>query len=80
MNTITNDKGELIGYYSDLVKEVKNNASEALIANEYEQVEDMLEVLRMLDRYTDEDDLLVISEHNGMGITVEKYKNERETK
>ena len=77
MNTITNDKGELIGYYSDLVKEVKDNASEALIANEYEQVEDMLEVLRMLDRYTDEDDLLVISEHNGMGMTVEKYKNER---
>ena len=77
MNTITNDKGELIGYYSDLVKEVKDNASEALIANEYEQVEDMLEVLRMLDRYTDEDGLLVISEHNGMGMTVEKYKNER---
>lgn len=77
MNTITNDKDELIGYYSDLVKEIKDNAGEALIANEYEQVEDMLEVLRMLDRYTDEDGLLVISEHNGMGITVEKYKNER---
>lgn len=77
MNTITNDKNELIGYYSDLVKEIKENASEALTANEYEQVEDMLEVLRLLDNFIDDDGLLVISENNGMGITVEKYKNER---
>ena len=77
MNTITNDKDELIGYYSDLVKEIKDNAREALTANEYEQVEDMLEVLRLLDRYTDEDGLLVISENNGMGYTVDIYKNER---
>lgn len=77
MNTITNDKDELIGYYSDLVKEIKDNAGEALTANEYEQVEDMLEVLRLLDNFIDDDGLLVISENNGMGITVEKYKNER---
>ena len=76
-NVIINDFGDIIGYYSDLVKEIKDNAGEALTANEYEQVEDMLEVLRLLDRYTDEDGLLVISENNGMGYTVDTYKNER---
>ena len=73
-NTIINENNDMIGYYSDLVSEIKDNAKEAIISNEYEQAEDMIETLRMLDEHTDYDGLLVISEHNGMGFTVEQYK------
>ena len=67
----TNDT---IGFYSDMVKLIKEQASNALQANEYEQVTDMLEILQELDNYTDYDGLLVLSENNGMGYTVSQYK------
>lgn len=75
-NVIINDFGDIIGYYSDLVKEIKEDATKSLTANEYEQVRQQLEVLEMLDDWTDTDGLLVISEHNGMGLTVEQYKGD----
>ena len=76
-NVIINDFGDIIGYYSDLVKEIKEDATKSLTANEYEQVRQQLEVLEMLDDWTDTDGLLVISEHNGMGLTVEQYKGSK---
>lgn len=79
-NVIINDFGDIIGYYSDLVKEIKEDATKSLTANEYEQVRQQLEVLEMLDEWTDTDGLLIISEHNGMGLTVEQYKGEQNGK
>ena len=76
-NVIINDLGDIIGYYSDLVKEIKEDATKSLTANEYEQVRQQLEVLEMLDDWTDTDGLLIISEHNGMGLTVEQYKGSK---
>lgn len=76
-NVIINDFGDIIGYYSDLVKEIKEDAIKSLTANEYEQVRQQLEVLEMLDEWTDTDGLLIISEHNGMGLTVEQYKGDK---
>jgi hypothetical protein len=76
-NVIINDFGDIIGYYSDLVKEIKEDATKSLTANEYEQVRQQLEVLEMLDEWTDTDGLLIISEHNGMGLTVEQYKGDK---
>ena len=74
-NCIFNDIDDsTIGFYSDMVKLIKEQASNALQANEYEQALDMIEILHELDNYTDYDGLLVLSDNNGMGYTVSQYK------
>lgn len=78
-NCIFNDiDNSTIGFYRDMVKLIKEQASNALQANEHEQALDMIEILHELDNYTNYDGLLVLSDNNGMGYTISKYRDDWE--
>lgn len=71
-DVICND-GETIGYYTG-VREFVVEAVEDYINNRnYEEVEDMCELLRDIDKFENEDRLIIVKDHNGMGYTVELY-------
>lgn len=73
-NTITTDYGDLIGFYADLSKYMADEFAEAVREKDWERVETLTEICRLLDDYKEANGLLIISENNGMGWTVEKYK------
>lgn len=73
-NFITTDTGDTIGFYKDLSNFDKKQMHLAVDKNDWESVETFIEIQRMLDKYIEYDGLLVISDHNGMGYTVEPYK------
>lgn len=75
-NIIVKDNGDAIGFYTDLTRENKTNAKQFIDENNWEETETCIEIQRELDNYYDDDGLLVISENNGMGWTVKKYKGE----
>lgn len=76
-NTITTENGDLIGFYADLSNSLSGDFTEAVKEKDWERVEELTEVCRLLDDYSEEDNLLVISENNGMGWTVKKYKGDK---
>ena len=73
-NTITTDYGDLIGFYPDLFKSFEADFTEAVKEKDWERVEELTEISKLLDDYEENDNLLVISENNGMGWTVMPYK------
>ena len=75
-NIIYNDKDEAIGYYSDLVKLYKGMIKERVDANDYDEAQSLMEQLKEIDEWTDNDGLLILSENNGMGFTCRQYKGE----
>lgn len=75
-NIIVKDNGDAIGFYTDLTRENKTNAKQFIDENNWEEAETCIEIQRELDNYYDDDGLLVISENNGMGWNVKKYKGE----
>lgn len=77
-NIIETDDGRAIGFYSDLVKAYKEAATDFLKQNDYERVEEMLEYIREIDNYTDDDGLLEVSNHNGMGFTCQPYNTAKD--
>ena len=77
-NIIINNIGDAIGYYSDLVKALKEQAKHAIECNDWESTELNISNLEMLDDFTDSDGLLVLSENNGMGWTIKRYKDYEE--
>lgn len=73
-NVIMNPADDIIGYRGDLEMYFKNEAREALARDNWGELDSLVEVLEMLCGYTNSDGLLVVSENNGMGFTVKKYK------
>ena len=77
-NIIETDDGRALGFYSDLIRAYKEVAADFLKQNDYERVEEMLEYIREIDNYTDDDGLLEVSNHNGMGFTCQPYNTAKD--
>lgn len=73
-NIIYNDMDEAIGYYSDIVKVYKRMIKEATDKNDYDEARELLNQLEEIDKFTDCDGLLVLSDNNGMGFTCKQYQ------
>ena len=72
-NVIEKD-GDLFGFVGDLRKYIEELVKMSLDNFDYENVEDLVAVLKDLKELEDEDKMLVISENNGMGISVRVYE------
>lgn len=74
-NCIFDDNtNDTIGYYKDLKAGLKEQAVEFLEAEQYEMVGDITSMLLDLEEYKESDNLLVVSENNGMGWTIREYE------
>lgn len=73
-NVITRDNGDIIGFYPDLRVEVKNIVEAYSKSEQWEEVKDMADLLLDLNGWADNENLLVISDNNGMGYTIKEYK------
>ena len=75
-NIILKDNGDAIGYYSDLMRFNKKEMQKAVELNDWESVETFIEIQREMERWSEYDGLLVVSENNGMGWTAQRYKED----
>lgn len=75
MNIIVKE-GEIIGYYSDLKQYFKETLSMYADNNQWEEVKEVADIMLELDSRADDERLLVVDEHNGMGYTITEYKGE----
>lgn len=74
-NVIFNDNNnDTIGFYSDLMKLIKEQTKEAIDNHDYEMAKDMVEIMEELYGKRDYDGLLVLSDSNGMGYVIKEYK------
>ena len=78
MDVIFNSNDETIGYYSDLRKMLVEQVAEFVDKKDYEQATDMLDNLVELEKFGEYEGLLVLSNNNGMGFSVEKYRDDWE--
>lgn len=76
-NVIIKDNGDAIGYYADLSRLGKKYIKEAIDEENWDNVEVILEIQRELEPHKNCEELLVLSENNGMGYTVSVYKGEK---
>ena len=75
-NIITTDYGDIVGYYKDLQDYLKEQAQEFLKDTNWEEAKDLCDLLLDLNAWADNNNLLVISNNNGMGYTIKEYKGE----
>lgn len=75
-NYIQKDNGDTIGYYSDLTRFNKEEIKKAVEINDWESTEMFIGIQKDLDDFKDYDGLLVVSDHNGMGYGVMRYKED----
>lgn len=72
-NTITNNEGDMLGFYGDMLETLKSELIESIDNGHYEILEQYGEILEELGRYKESEELLILSENNGMGYTVKTY-------
>lgn len=75
---IVNDNGDTIGYYTALEKSLREEVQNNLAEKNYEMAETNIGILQDLQVYQYEKELLVIKTNNGMGYSVDTYKNYEE--
>ena len=76
-NIIYNDMDESIGYYKDFVKLYKGLIKDATDKGDWEEIEYLVEQIKEIEDFKEYNGLLVLSENNGMGLTVNPYKGEK---
>ena len=76
MGNVIEKDGDLFGFADDLKKYLNDLMQQAIEGCDYENANDLLEMLKDLREFEKECGLLVISENNGMGFTVRKYNAE----
>lgn len=63
-----------IGYYKDLKAELKKIIEDYIKEDNWEEAKDMVDLLLDLNERTDNGNLLVLSDNNGMGYTIKEYE------
>lgn len=63
-----------IGYQKDLVAYIKTCLEDYKKQEDWESVKDMADLLLDLNEWADNDNLLVLSDNNGMGYTIKEYE------
>lgn len=76
-NIIYNDMDESIGYYKDFVKLYKGLIKDATDKGDWEEIEYLVEQIKEIEDFREYNGLLILSENNGMGLTVNPYKGEK---
>lgn len=73
-NTIFDGRfDETIGFFDDMKRGLKKQACEFVESGDFEQAGDLTEILTELEKFSDFEGLIVLSDNNGMGWTLEKY-------
>lgn len=73
-NVICNGNEDLIGYHKDIVAYIKSCLKDYVEDDNWEEVQDMANILLDLNGWADNERLLVLSENNGMGWTIKEYE------
>lgn len=74
-NIIYNDNNNnTIGYYKDLKAELKKIIEDYIKEDNWEEAKDMADLLLDLNAWTDNGNLLVLSDNNGMGYSIKEYE------
>lgn len=74
-NVIYNDSNNsTIGYYKDLKAELKKIIEDYIKEDNWEEAKDMADLLLDLNAWTDNGNLLVLSDNNGMGYSIKEYE------
>lgn len=77
-NVIENDAGELFGFYSDLIENLKSEIIRLLQEEKGAPDPGVLanysEIIEELTKLQEYDGIIKISDNNGMGWTVTKYQ------
>lgn len=73
-NTITNNDGDMLGFYSDMLETLKSELIDSINNGHYEILGQYSEILEELGRYKESEELLILSDNNGMGYTITPYK------
>lgn len=63
-----------IGYQKDLVAYLKTCLDEYVKQEEWENAKDMADLLLDFNAWADNENLLVLSDNNGMGYTIKEYE------
>ena len=63
-----------IGYYKDIVAYITSCLEDYVKDEDWEQVKDMADLLLDLNGWYENENLLVLSDNNGMGYTIREYK------
>lgn len=69
---------EMLGFYADIKKELVDEIEWRTSREEWEELADVAELLGVLEMWSENEELLAISENNGMGWTIREYKKEAE--
>ena len=72
-NIITNDRDESIGYYKDIMKLYQDLMKLAIDNQDFEELASLTEQVQDIMEHKDYEGLLILSENNGMGFTVNEY-------
>ena len=74
-NVITRDE-DLLGFFEDLREYTESLLKEVIDKHNYEDLDLLIETLKELEEHREDGGILVISNNNGMGLTVRKYAGE----
>ena len=70
MKNIIENENEMYGFYSVIRAYLKDILERYLNDYNYSEAESIIELIELLDKYKDSDNILMISDNNGMGYTV----------
>ena len=70
------NNNNIIGFYKDIKAGLKKQIEEYIKDDNWEEAKDMADLLLDLNARTDNGRLLVLSNNNGMGYTINEYKGE----
>ena len=73
-NVIYTNDDEAIGFYKDLRKVIIDQIHQLIEQKDYENASSLLDELMDLEQFSECEELLITSDNNVMGFTVEKYK------
>lgn len=63
-----------IGFQKDLVEYLKTCLDDYRKSDDWEQVKDIADLLLDFNGWADNENLLVLSDNNGMGYTIKEYE------
>jgi len=78
-NIIMTKDDDMLGYYEDLSRYFLDYSKELINNKEYDELEETLDVLKELREYEESDNLLKISNNNGMGLTIHELEVSEKT-
>lgn len=70
MENIIENENEMYGFYSEIRVYLKDILERYLNDYNYGEAESIVELIELLDKYKYSDNILMVSDSNGMGYTV----------